>query len=84
MARKQPKPIPGVVQVSLASERRADRLNYAIAGDRSSRSRSFDAQPPGLWVAGSEPSTFWSRRADHHASRGQNRSLILSGLRGGL
>jgi hypothetical protein len=20
-------------------------------------------QPPGLWVAGSEPSTFWSRRA---------------------
>ena len=35
----------------------------AIVGDWPSRSRSFDTQPPGLWVVGSEPSTFWSRRA---------------------
>ena len=41
------------VPVSSASERRADRLDHAIAGDRPSRSRSFDAKSSGLWGAGS-------------------------------
>ena len=48
------------VPVSSASERRADRLDHAIAGDRPSRSRSFDAKSSGWWAAGSEPTTFWS------------------------
>ena len=43
------------VPVSSASERRADRLDHAIAGDRPSRSRSFDAELSGWWTAGSEP-----------------------------
>ena len=55
------------VPVSSASERRADRLDHGFAGDRSPRSRSFDAQPPGLWVAGSKPTTYQAKLAARDA-----------------
>ncbi len=48
------------VSIGAAPERRPDRINHEDAGDRPAGSRSYDAEPAGVWIACLQTAAGWN------------------------
>src|ERR1019366_6885993 len=50
------------VSIGASPERRPDRIYHENAGDRPAGSRSYDAEPAGVWIACLQPGADWNGR----------------------